>query len=124
MDKNEQLATKYVFLRDKIIKSYKKGCKILNTVKYIVVVLFLLFTIIGTEFSNQSGEKMQWLIWWIVVIFLNVIIFTITDYCKYLVKDKVIPYLENDEQLEFGEYDIFIDDDEDDYEEEMEDDED
>lgn len=121
MDKNEQLATKYVFLRDKIIKAYNKGCKILNTVKYIVVVLFLIFTILGTHLSNLSGEKMQWLIWWIVVILLNVAVFIITDYCKYLVKDKVIPYLENDDQLEFGEYDIFKEDDDEDEEEEDDD---
>ena len=36
----------------------------------------------------------------------------ITDYCKYLVKSKVIPYLEDDDKLEFGEYEIFMDDDE------------
>ena len=38
----------------------------------------------------------------------------ITDYCKYLVKSKVIPYLEDDNQIEFGEYSIFSDDEEED----------
>lgn len=56
---------------------------------------------------------------WIILIFVLVNIFLITDYCKYLVKSKVIPYLEDDNQIEFGEYSIFSDDDE---EEEDEDD--
>ena len=46
--------------------------------------------------------------------------------CKYLVKSKVIPYLEDDNQIEFGEYSIFAedknedeDDEDDEYEEEL-----
>lgn len=112
MDKNEQLAKKYVFLRDKIIKNYKKGCKILNIVKILFAVVFIIFTVIAVILSDISGEKMQWLVWWIVFILFDVTVFLITDYCKYLVKDKVIPYLEDDDLLEFGEYSIFLDDDE------------
>ena len=37
---------------------------------------------------------------------------------------KVIPYLENDDMIEFGEYDIFIENDEDEDEDEDEEDED
>ena len=51
---------------------------------------------------------------WIILIFVLVNIFLITDYCKYLVKSKVIPYLEDDNQIEFGEYSIFSDDEEED----------
>lgn len=108
--KNETLAIKYNFLRDKMIKHYNRGCRMLNTIKIISAVLFVIFTLIGVTVSNNTGNKMLWLVLWIVVVFLNITVFLITDYCKYLVKDKVIPYLENDDQIEFGEYDIFLDD--------------
>lgn len=110
MDKNEKLARKYKFLREKIIINYKKGCKILNIVKYVVASAFILFTLLAVHLSRSSHDKTQWLFWWIFVIVINVFVFLITDYCKFLVKDKVIPYLLDDDQLEFGEYDIFKDD--------------
>lgn len=100
---NEALiAKKYIFLKEKIIESYNKGCKILNTVKITVAVLFIIFTIIIVALSNiPSSNKGSWLILWIVVILLNIAIFITTDYIKQLVKTKVIPYLENDEQTDF-----------------------
>ncbi|MCI6254895.1 hypothetical protein [Eubacterium coprostanoligenes] len=112
MKHGEKLAYKYKFLREKIIESYRRGCKILNIVKIVFSVIFVIFSLIVASAIRDSSDKTVWLIWWVVIIFVAVTVFTITDYCKYLVKDKVIPYLLDDDQLEFGEYDIFKDDDE------------
>lgn len=112
MKHNEKLAYKYKFLREKIIQSYRKGCKILDIVKVIFAVIFIVFSIIAMRVCQNNQDKSVWLICWVLLIFLNVNIFLITDYCKYLVKSKVIPYLEDDDKLEFGEYEIFKDDDE------------
>ena len=117
MKHNEKLAYKYKFLREKIIQSYRKGCKILDIVKVIFAVIFIVFSIIAMHFCQNNQDKSVWLICWVLLIFLNVNIFLITYYCKYLVKSKVIPYLEDDDKLEFGEYEIFKDDDEADEEE-------
>ena len=111
MKHGEKLAYKYKFLREKIIESYRRGCKILNIVKIVFSVIFVIFSLIVASAIRDSSDKTVWLIWWVVIIFVAVTLFTITDYCKYLVKDKVIPYLLDDDQLEFGEYDIFKDDD-------------
>lgn len=111
MKHGEKLAYKYKFLREKIIESYRRGCKILNIVKIVFSVIFVIFSLIVASAIKDSSDKTVWLIWWVVIIFVAVTVFTITDYCKYLVKDKVIPYLLDDDQLEFGEYDIFKDDD-------------
>ena len=118
MKHSEKLAYKYKFLREKIIESYRKGCRILNIVKIVFSIIFVIFTFGVAATVKESNDKTEWLIWWIVIIFVAITIFTITDYCKYLVKDKVIPYLLDDDQLEFGEYDIFKDDDDEDEEEE------
>ena len=118
MKHSEKLAYKYKFLREKIIESYRRGCKILNIVKIVFSVIFVIFSLIVASSVKDSNDKTIWLIWWVVIIFVAVTVFTITDYCKYLVKDKVIPYLLDDDQLEFGEYDIFKDDDEEENEEE------
>ena len=118
MKHSEKLASNYKFRREKIIESYRRGCKILNIVKIIFSVIFVIFSLIVASSVKDSNDKTAWLIWWVVIIFVAVAVFTITDYCKYLVKDKVIPYLLDDDQLEFGEYDIFKDDDEEDNEEE------
>ena len=111
MKHGEKLSYKYKFLREKIIESYRRGCKILNIVKIVFSVIFVIFSLIVASAIRDSSDKTVWLIWWVVIIFVAVTVFTITDYCKYLVKDKVIPYLLDDDQLEFGEYDIFKDDD-------------
>lgn len=123
MKHNEKLAYKYKFLREKIIESYRRGCKILDTVKIIFAVIFVLFTIIAVNVCQNNQDKSVWLICWVLLIFLDVNIFIITDYCKYLVKTKVIPYLEDDDRLEFGEYEIFMDDDDLEDEEKNEDEE-
>lgn len=108
----EVLAEKYVFIREKIILNYQKGTKILKIAKITVAVLFVLFTICAVVFGARSGKPLSWLCTWIILIFLNIIIFVPADYAKYLISSKVIPYLQDDEQIEFGEYDIFRESDE------------
>ncbi len=106
----ERLAVKYRFLREKIIHTFKKGSRILTICKIVATVLFLLFTLLAVLISRHTGNAAQWLQCWVLIIFLNILIFVIADYAKYLVEAKVIPYLENDEEIEFGEYDIFLED--------------
>ncbi len=106
----ERIAIKYKFIREKIIFHFERGCRILKISKITVAVLFVIFTLLGISVSNKSGHQLQWLQAWILLIFTNVFVFTIADYSKYLIQSKVIPYLNNDEQIEFGEYDIFLED--------------
>lgn len=107
---DERMAVKYLFIREKILFHFKRGRRILFICKIVATVLFLLFTLVGVIIARHNGHVGQWLQAWILVIFLNVIIFVIAEYAKYLVESKVIPYLQNDEQVEFGEYDIFLED--------------
>lgn len=118
-ENEENIVIKYKLLRSLIIKHYNRGCKYLEIAKVVCAVFFLIFTAGGVAVCSNGGSKSFWLVLWIILIFVLVNIFLITDYCKYLVKSKVIPYLEDDNQIEFGEYSIFSDDDE---EEEDEDD--
>ena len=106
----ERMAIKYQFLREKIIFHFNRGSRILKISKIVVAIIFLLFTLIGIYVSHRTGHEIQWLQIWILVIFINITIFVIADYSKYLVESKVIPYLEDDKQIEFGEYDIFLED--------------
>lgn len=121
-DKKDLIVQKYILLREKIIQNYTKGCKILNTVKIIFTVIFTIFTVIAVWLANMPGSnKGSWLVLWIFLILFNIAIFTVTDYFKHLVKEKVIPYLQNDEQIEFGKYSVFSendDDDDDDFDDE------
>lgn len=106
----ENIVMKYKFVREKIIFHFNRGCRFLTISKWVVAVLFVLFTLMGIAVSNRTGHQLQWLQAWILVIFLNITIFVIADYSKYLIQSKVIPYLEDDSQVEFGEYDIFLED--------------
>ena len=124
----EHIVMKYKFVKEKIIFHFNRGCRYLYISKIVVAVLFVLFTLCGIAISHRTGHGLQWLQAWILVIFLNVAIFVLADYSKYLIESKVIPYLEDDNQVEFGEYDIFLEDidsvdgeDEDEEEEEEED---
>ena len=110
MSAEERIAYKYEFIKEKIILNFNKGCRILKISKITVAVLFVLFTFIAIAVSNASGNRLQWLQAWILVIFANIFIFVPVDYAKYLIESKVIPYLNDDEQVEFGEYDIFVED--------------
>lgn len=123
MKHSEKLAFKYKFLREKIIESYRRGCKVLNIVKIIFAVLFIVFTVVVTLLAQKSDDKTVWIMWWVVAIFFDVTIFTITDYFKNMIKEKVIPYLLDDDQLEFGKLSMFDDYEEDDEDYEEEDDE-
>ena len=107
---DERMAIKYRFLRDKIIFNFNKGKRILKITKIVITAIFILFTLIGIYVSHRTGHEIQWLQAWIILIFINVALSVIADYSKYLIESKVIPYLENDEEIEFGEYDIFIED--------------
>lgn len=106
----ERITVKYQFIRKKIILHFHKGCRILNITKAAAAVIFLLFTVIGILVSHHTGHAMWWLLAWLVLIFLNIFVFVPADYARYLVESKVIPYLNNDEQTEFGEYSIFAED--------------
>lgn len=125
-DRYDLIVRKYTLLREKIIQNYEKGCKILNTTKIIFALVFTAFTVAAVYMSNIPGRnKGNWLVLWIFLILFNIAIFTVTDYCKHLVKEKVIPYLQNDEQIEFGRYAVFgeNDDEDDENDDDEEDDE-
>ena len=113
----QRVQQKYRFLKEKIILHYQKGCRILKISKITVAVLFVIFSIVAAILSNRSGTQLEWLTVWIIVIFLNIAVFVPAEYAKYLISSKVIPYLEDEERIEFGEYDIFREDDDEDEEE-------
>ena len=113
-ENEENIVIKYKLLRSLIIKHYNRGCKYLEIAKVVCAAFFLIFTALCFVVCSIVGSKSYWLVLLIILIFVFVNIFLITDYCKYLVKSKVIPYLEDDNQIEFGEYSIFSDDEEED----------
>ena len=107
-ENEENIVIKYKLLRSLIIKHYHRGCKYLEIAKIVCAIFFLIFTAIGLIVCSNGGSKAFWLIMWIIIIFVLVNIFLITDYCK------------------FGEYSIFAedkneaeDDEDDEYEEEL-----
>lgn len=106
---DKKLAHKYRFIREKIIKNYERACKYLKGAKITVAILFLIYTAISCYIGYRNGDVMGLLCSWVILIFINVFVFMLLDYFKYLVADKVIPYLNNDDELEYGQYDIFID---------------
>ena len=110
LSKDEKIIKKYGFLKEKIILHYHKGCKILKVAKITVTVLFLLFTLVAVIISNRTGEHLAWLSAWIILIFVNIAVFVPADYAKYLIASRVIPYLNDDDRVTFGEYDIFAED--------------
>lgn len=99
-------AQKFVLLREKLTENYRKGCRYLRIAKIVSAVLFVLFTAVGVYVSGKTGAYMLWLVLWIVLIFLNVGIFTAADYCEHQMQMRVLPFLENDSQTEFPENDI------------------
>lgn len=110
MTHDEKLAIKYRFLRNKIFEHYKRGLKYVRIAKIVVAIIFIIFTVIAVTVGNYTGNRMNWLVDWVVLIFLDVFVFMIIDYVRYLIDDKVIPYLMDDDKMEFGEYDIFLED--------------
>ena len=112
LNTQSNIEKKYVFIKDKIIFHYKKGCKILNVAKITAAVLFLIFSLLAVVLSNRTGTHLEWLTVWIVLIFINIAVFTLADYAKYLIRSRVIPYLEDENRVDFGEYDIFLEDEE------------
>ena len=122
MKHSEKLAHKYKYLREKIIESYRKGCRILDISKIVFTFAFLVFTFFCVTTVKDTSDKTAWLMLWIIIILIAVNIFLITDYCRYLMKNQVIPYLMDDDCLDFNEYLVFTDnDDEEDDEDDGED---
>lgn len=119
----QRYAAKYLFLRGKLLKNYEKGKKIYLAAKLITAALFIALTLVGAAVGRHTGRPMGPLVVWIVLLFLIVFVFLAADYARYLLEDKVIPYLEDDEALEYGEYDIFKEDDEDETQEQEDDEE-
>ena len=117
----QRYAAKYLFLREKLLKNYEKGKKIYRAAKLITAALFIALTLTGAAVGRHTGRPMGPLALWIILLFLIVFVFLAADYARYLLEDKVIPYLEDDEALEYGEYDIFKEDDEDEGEEQEDD---
>ena len=74
----------------------------------------MIFTAVGLAVCSNGGSKSFWPALLIILIIVHVNIFLITDYCKYLVKSIVIPYLEDDNQIEFSLSSTFSDDEEED----------
>lgn len=110
LSENERIAIKYKFLRDKILFHFERGSRYLLISKIVAAVIFLAYTVIGIIVSHRTSHQLQWLQMWILFIFVNVTVFVIADYAKYLIESKVVPYLKDDNQVEFGEYDIFLED--------------
>ncbi|MBE6817222.1 MAG: hypothetical protein E7520_05940 [Ruminococcaceae bacterium] len=110
LSENERIAVKYRFLRDKILFHFERGSRYLRIAKLVAAAVFLVYTVIGIVVSHRTSHELQWLQMWIIFIFVNVTVFIIADYSKYLIESKVIPYLRDDDQIEFGEYDIFLED--------------
>ena len=119
----ERYAAKYLFLREKLLKNYEKGKKIYRAARLITAALFIALTLVGAAVGRHTGRPMGPLALWLLLLFLIVFVFLAADYARYLLEDKVIPYLEDDEALEYGEYDIFREDDEDEGEEQEDDEE-
>ena len=117
----QRYTAKYLFLREKLLKNYEKGKKIYRAAKLITAALFIALTLAGAVVGRHTGRPMGPLALWIILLFLIVFVFLAADYARYLLEDKVIPYLEDDEALEYGEYDIFKEDDEDEGEEQEDD---
>ena len=119
----QKYAKKYLFMREKLLKNYDIGCKKYRKAKITTVIIFLVISVLFTVLSISTGRHMQFLTVWIILIFFLVTVYLFLDYIRYLIEDKVIPYLKDDDMLEYGEYDIFTDndDDEDEIDDEEED---
>ena len=118
----ERYAAKYLFLRGKLLKNYEKGKKIYCAAKLITAALFIALTLAGAAVGRHTGRPMGPLALWIILLFLIVFVFLAADYARYLLEDKVIPWLKDDGAPAYDGYDLFKED-EDDETEEQEDDE-
>jgi len=123
LTKDEKYAKKYLFIKDKLLKTYETGRKKYNKGKVITAVVFTVLSVLLAALGKVTGRHMQVLAIWIFLIFFLVTVFLFLDYIRYLVEDKVIPYLKDDDMLEYGEYDIFNDDDDEEDDEDDEEDE-
>lgn len=123
LSREEKLSLKYIFIKHKIIEHFDRGCRYVNVAKIVCAILFLIYSFLYVAVGKESDSPITWLLFWIFFIFLLVFVFMIIDYTKYLISEKLIPYLKDDDQLEFGEYDVLVEnEDEDDNEEEEDED--
>lgn len=123
LSREEKLSLKYIFIKHKIIEHFDRGCRYVNVAKIVCTILFLIYSFLYVAVGKESDSPITWLLFWIFFIFLLVFVFMIIDYTKYLISEKLIPYLKDDDQLEFGEYDVLVEneDEDDNLEEEDED---
>lgn len=99
---DETILKKFFILSDALHKKYEKGCRIINALKISAAGLFLVFTVIAAAAGKSTGSKMLWLSIWILVIFILIGAFIIADYLKNLMSQKVLPFLDNTEIMDFG----------------------
>ena len=117
----QRYAAKYLFLRGKLLKNYEKGKKIYRAAKLITAALFIALTLAGAAVGRHTGRPMGPLALWIILLFLIVFVFLAADYARWLLEDKMIPWLKDDGAPAYDGYDLFKED-EDDETEEQEDD--
>lgn len=121
LSREEKLSLKYIFIKHKIIEHYDRGCRYLNIAKMVAIIFFILLTIVFIISVHNTGDYFVWLCRWLGVMVFDMFVFLILEYVKYLISSKLIPYLNDDEQLEFGEYEVLMESDDDDDEDEEED---
>lgn len=105
-------AEKYLFLRKKIITNYEKGKRKYRNAKIFACALFLFCTVCAIITGRNTGEPMAPLLIWLALLFLLVFIFVTADYIRYLMEERVIPFLNDDTAVDYEEYDIFNEDEE------------
>lgn len=99
----EKLITqKYFLLCDELHKRCTRAFTIIFWLKVITFAVFIAFSVVAIICGTKFGSKMLWLSFWIVLIFVDVGFFLVADYCKSLIVEKVLPYLDNVEQIDFG----------------------
>ncbi|MBQ6119262.1 MAG: hypothetical protein IJK98_08525 [Clostridia bacterium] len=120
--RTEQLAAKYLFLRETFLKNYQKGKALYRVAKLTTAAIFIAYTLIAAAVARHTGRPMGQLVTWIILLFLIVFLFVAADYARWLLEDRVIPWLKDDGAPAYDGYDLFKED-EDDEAEEQEDDE-
>ena len=98
------ISRKYFILSEKLLARGSKYIRIVNTLKSISIVLFLLFTGFALYMGNHHGSKMLWFSIWIALIFTLVFIFLVLDYFKNVFLKNLTAFLDNVEETEFKEF--------------------
>lgn len=98
---DKTIVRKYYYFCDKMHEVYKKSSRTVTALKIISAIVFLVLTGIFIYAGNNSGDKMLWFSIWILLIFTNVTIFMVIDYFRDSIKNRVLPYLDDIETLDF-----------------------